>query len=201
MLYLPLEVTRGMLLMLVLLAAVIPQANHPCVDSERRVAIHSGMLAEEGFQRGFSLVGFRRGDLATPEAMRALRRAVDAGANVVSIVPTWYQASWDAAFLKGELEGAGSSREEVRLLAQAARSMGLQVTLSPHVDSQDGIWRGDFWPGGPTGSTVDDMHWLRDYKTRLLDLAELAEEVDARYLIIGTELANLSSDPRYEAFW
>ena len=198
---LSLGVTRGMLLMLVLLSAAIPQANHPCVDSERPVVIQSRMLAKEGFQLGFSLVGFRRGDLATTKAMHALRRAAGAGANVVNIVPTWYQASWDAVVLEDELVGTGSSREEVRLLARAARGMRLQVALSPHVDSKDGTWRGDFRPGGRTGSAGDGMRWLLDYRTRLLALAELAEEVDARYFVIGTELANLSLDPRYEAFW
>ncbi|MEK7214412.1 MAG: hypothetical protein AAB289_02295, partial [Chloroflexota bacterium] len=137
-----------------LVLMLISEASPGCIDSNG-VKVEPGQLAAPSFKRGFSIVGWNQGDLATPRAEGVLRSMAAAGANAVSIVPTWYQASGESRAVSPEAPGSGTQLTEVRSLVRIGRELGLHVTLKPHVDARDGVWRGDFLPGGPGGSLAD----------------------------------------------
>ena len=75
----------------------------------------------------------------------------------------------------------------LRDAAAAARSLGLEVTIKPHVDVLDGTFRGEIAPASP-------FEWFASYRRMLTHYAALAEEVGASVLVIGTEFASLSAD-------
>lgn len=183
-----------------LVLAAIPEATTACIDANG-AEVSRGTLAAQGFRRGFSLVGWNAGDLAAPQAARVMRSMARAGANAVTLVPVWYQATGQSATVDPEQSGAGATLADVIAAARTANSLGLHIAIKPHVDSRDGVWRGAFDPGGAEGGTAARRTWFDSYRARLLRLADVAESTRAGSLVIGTELINLSTDPALEPQW
>jgi hypothetical protein len=70
----------------------------------------------------------------------------------------------------------------VRHALASAAGYGLSIVIKPHVDLDDGSWRGRIVPPHPA-------EWFTSYRRFILPLAALAESLHARQFVIGTELA------------
>jgi hypothetical protein len=70
---------------------------------------------------------------------------------------------------------------------QKARSLGLRVALKPHVNINDGTWRGLITPTDPSA-------WWASYNAMIDHYADLARQGGASLLVVGTELKSMSPD-------
>jgi hypothetical protein len=81
----------------------------------------------------------------------------------------------------------------VRRAIDDFRRRGLKVMLKPHVDVQDGTWRGAIRPR-------DTGAWFASYDAFIRHYAALAQSAGVEMLCVGTELATLS-DSRHREAW
>src|SRR6266581_3484960 len=75
--------------------------------------------------------------------------------------------------------------------AIAALAAGLRVALKPHVDLDDGSWRGGIEPRDPAA-------WFAAYRDFIVPWAALAQASGVAQFVVGTELAGTVGD---EASW
>ena len=116
--------------------------------------------------------------------LESLFRLKEAGAEYIAIVPTWYQKSKESSDIYPTEKTP--SDEAVKSITTSAHRMGYGVMLKPHLDVEDGSFRGNISP--------DDIgEWFSSYKAFILHYAEMAEELKVEEFCIGTELRGLSS--------
>lgn len=143
--------------------------------------------APDGWQRGVNLTAFLPDAYGEPGARRGMLTARAVGTRRVALVPTWYMD--DLASSEVQRDPDKTPTDESLLAAAAdARELGLEVVLKPHVDVRDGSFRGEILPSDPDA-------WFTSYREMLVGYAELAAEIEADGLVIGTELTSTSLDP------
>ena len=129
---------------------------------------------------GLTLAGLSESDFAEQRADRLVESSAAAGADWVSIAPGWYQATSDASHIRPD--SARTPQDgDIRQLIDQAHAAGLRVMLKPFVDSDDGVWRGDIRP-------ADSSAWFADYTVMTHHYADLAAQVNADLLCLGTDL-------------
>jgi hypothetical protein len=139
---------------------------------------------------GVNLVGFTRTDFArtaSSGSMAHLRTAI--GASRAVLVPTYYGSRTDPGHLAGDSPKTATV-DSLRSAIEDAARHGLRVALKPHVDVEDGVFRGDLAPAG-----ADRARFFDAYRRLVIGpLARLAAEhpgtVDA--FVVGTELSGLA---------
>jgi hypothetical protein len=135
--------------------------------------------APAGRARGFNLADWTANGYASPAD--PVGELAGAGADAVSIVITAYQSDAAASELRAH-DPRTPTPFAVSLAALRARDLGMHVTLKPHVDLDDGTWRGRIEPSDPVA-------WFSEYGAFVLEWARLAEAQGIGGLVIGTELA------------
>ena len=120
-----------------------------------------------------------------------LARLAEAGAQWVTIVPTWYQDAPESSSIYAETRGRSATDESLVAAVEAAHALGLQVILKPHVDIARGGSRISIEP-----AAVDE--WFSSYTDMILHYAVLAETHDVGQFVVGTELRGTSG---HEAEW
>ncbi len=138
------------------------------------------------WEHGMNVTAFLPDAYAEPLARRALLTARAAGTERVALVPTWYMDDAAATAVRRDPEKTPTD-ESLVAAAGAVRDLGLDVVIKPHVDVLDGTFRGEISPSDPEA-------WFASYREMLLGYADLATEVGASDLIIGTELTSMSLD-------
>ena len=137
-----------------------------------------------GWERGMNVTAFLPDAYAEPAARRALVTARAVGTRRVAFIPTWYMTDGAASSVFAD-PAKTPTDASIEAAAADARRLGLDVVLKPHVDPQDGTFRGDILPG-------DVAAWFDSYEAMLRQYAELADRVGADGLVIGTELTSMS---------
>ncbi len=128
-------------------------------------------------------LGYQSREVAT-----ILDRMKSLGLQRVTFIVTWYQASRsDSSF--GPMD-ATPTDASLRSAISQARSRGLAVALKPHIDLPDDTWRGDIVP-------EDRDAWFAAYRSFIARYTELAHTAGASTFVVGTELAGISTDPRW----
>lgn len=122
----------------------------------------------------------------SPEVEAALREVRRLGANAVTFVPTWTQATARSNDVEWD-EGRTATDDALRTGIARSRRLGLEVTVKPHVDIGDGTWRGAIEP-------TDRRAWFASYRAMVAHYADLARASSADQLVVGTELRSLSGD-------
>ena len=136
-------------------------------------------------QQGFNLTAWSTNDFNTTHATSALNDASELGANAVAIVVTEYVDDVNSTDIH-PVEGKTPSKFSVKRIARVARRQGYYVTIKPHVDTVSGDWRGEINP--------QDFHAFADSYLDFIDkYADVAQDVGARELIVGTELKAISA--------
>jgi hypothetical protein len=140
--------------------------------------------------RGFNLADWSPEGYAFSPHAEPVCELADVGANELSIVVTAYQS--------GPFESSIRAHDPrtplpwaVRVPIATAAEVGLSVTLKPHVDLDDGSWRGHIDPADPDA-------WFADYEAFVLEWARFGETYEVGGFVIGTELAGTL---RHEAHW
>lgn len=115
-----------------------------------------------------------------------LGRLAAAGAEWVTVVPTWYQADLTSSAIYAETPGRTTTDEALIEGIRAAQALGFRVVLKPHVDPVEG--------GGRVGIQPDaEDAWFESYTEMILGYARLAEAEDVDQLVVGTEFRGIST--------
>jgi hypothetical protein len=146
--------------------------------------------AADPFQSGFVFTGWKSSSYLTPRSDDTLRQAAATGSGHAAIFTQWFMDT-PASSRLAPSPSRTPSDESISHAAAEARRSGMEVTLKPQI----GIYTGS-WIGGAHPADLDAF-WA-DYRTMLLHYADLAREVGATTLVVGTEMGTLSWD---EAHW
>jgi hypothetical protein len=134
---------------------------------------------------GMTFADWTANGYSRASADRGLDAIAAAGATHLAIIVTAYQANPRAHEIRLTNARTGAripTASAVQHALNHAQSLGLQVVIKPHVDLDDGTWRGNIAPSDPHA-------WFKSYRDFILPWAELAATVGAVQFIIGTELA------------
>ena len=163
---------------LLLLAALIlaPACQQlPSVPAETR----------RGTIRGVTLVDWSPTGYGRPQADSALQSIVSTGASHIAVIVTAYQKNPFSNTVRFDSLRTPSVTA-IRHVLHSAAGLGLKTTMKPHVDIDDGSWRGYINPPNPDS-------WFASYRSFILPLASLAESLGVAQFIVGTELASTIS--------
>ncbi len=105
-------------------------------------------------------------------------------ANWAGVLATWYQANATATTISADSNRTPTD-QAVTLAISELHAKGVKVMLKPHVDSEDGAWRGTFQP-----SNVDA--WFQSFTAFILHYAQMAQSQNVELLCFGTEYVQLS---------
>ena len=122
----------------------------------------------------------------------ALDQLAQVHANAVSLIVTGYMDTPTSTAIYADAQRTHTDQEIVAAI-QAIHGRGMRVMLKPHVDVQDGTWRGLLAP-------VDLDLWFDSYRAFMAHYAQIAEENSVELFCVGTELASLSGSG-YRAYW
>ncbi|MFQ5600075.1 MAG: hypothetical protein ACE5G2_05935 [Candidatus Krumholzibacteriia bacterium] len=140
--------------------------------------------------RAVTLADWTPGGYGTTAAADELQALASTGASSLWIIATGYQVDATATTVVTDA-GRTPTADSVRRAAEVAAGAGLDVAIKPHVDLDDGAWRGTIDP-------VDVAAWFDSYHDFLLPWADLAADIGAVQFVVGTELAGTV---KHEGLW
>jgi hypothetical protein len=154
------------------------------------IDVRSEALSEERLD-GFNVIASPDHPFGGAAAKAALAKAKGLGANAIAVVPFFWQANSASPNL---VRGSDMPDDELRAAIRDAHELGLAVVVKPHV------WVPQSWAGGVLmDSKANWRQWFANYQTELDRIAHVAEEEHAEALSVGTELANTSQRPEWDA--
>lgn len=110
------------------------------------------------------------------------------GATHITLVSFGFQesAAQPAIRFSPDVRWYSESAAGARAIAARADRFGLRIILKPQIWLRGGSWTADI----DFAADHEWAAWESDYRAYLLETAELAAEIDADVLVIGTELSN-----------
>jgi hypothetical protein len=140
---------------------------------------------------GFNLIAAPGHPLGGASARESLRRAKNAGASAVAIVPFLWQPAPASPRI---VRGSDMADDELRQAIRTARRAGLRTIVKPHV------WVDRHWAGAVAATSEQDWKlWFDGYRTEIVHLARVAAEERADVFCIGTELTRTIDRPEWIA--
>lgn len=179
-----LQCVRGML------PAVLCAAALLCARPTEAVVVRRDATA--WLYRGANLVTYTSGVFSQPQTDTALSDLRVTGANCICLVVTQYMATGTSNSIFSDATRTPSDASLVHAI-KLAHGLGMAVILKPHVDCQDGTFRGAI---APTNVTA----WQSSYRAMIQHYAQLAQTNGVEMLCIGTELTSMTQMP-YTQFW
>jgi hypothetical protein len=141
---------------------------------------------EGGFLTGFNLTAYTTAGYSGAAVQADLTRLKDLGSTAVVLVPTWYMKKFDSNRIEPDPQKSPDDASLQSAIA-AARQLGLEVVLKPHVDVLDGTFRGDIQPSNRPA-------WFSSYRRFMRHYADIAAGSDVGVFSVGTELKSLSPE-------
>lgn len=138
------------------------------------------------FQRGMNIWSWTSAGYRTAAFTAALHRLAGDGVQWVSLVPTWFQRTTSASEIT-PLPGFTASDAAMSSAVRTAHALGFKVIVKPQLNVSNGAWRGSVVPSSPAT-------WWGSYDAFVLHYANLAARAGADELVVGTELAGVSSE-------
>lgn len=138
-------------------------------------------------QNGISMASWWVTGFAGSRAIASLDELAATGANWVAFVVTQYQSNIRSTDI-GKTNGTVDDADLIDLIRHA-HTLGLGVTLKPHVDLHSDPRRNRAHIGSAFESEGEWENWFSTYTDFIVHYAELAEENRVEQLVIGTELA------------
>jgi len=135
--------------------------------------------------RGLTFADWSANGYSQASADRGLEAIAAVGATHLVIITTAYQAdpqAHEVRFVNARTGARTPTAAAVRHALELAQSLGMKTAIKPHVDLDDGSWRGRIAPSDPNT-------WFKSYQDFIWLWAELAESVGATQFMVGTELA------------
>jgi len=140
---------------------------------------------------GFNVIEATGHPFGSTAARAALANAKRLGAGAIAIVPFLWQPQPASS---GVLRGDDMADIALRVAIRDAHSLGLAVIVKPHV------WVPESWAGAIAMNSVNDWRdWFANYLHALEPIARIAEQENAEALAIGTELAQTTQQPQWNA--
>ena len=142
-----------------------------------------GPIAPAEFQRGVNYTSWHETELGLPVSDQILRYLRDKGVGHVAILITWFQADTDSTDihpLRPEGPRGGTPTDNaLKHALNMAHSLGLKVMLKPHLDLEDGTYRGDLFP---------KKGWFPSYAKFIKYYARMAKDFNVEMFSVGVEL-------------
>jgi len=118
------------------------------------------------------------------------------GTTDITLIPFGFQSSVQDPSIRMHTDGGwySESTNGIRDIAERARSRGMGIILKPH------IWVGRYSAEGQSrhaiGFDTDERWalWEAEYRTFLMYYARLAQDIDARVLVLGSELRRVAHE-------
>jgi uncharacterized membrane protein len=105
-------------------------------------------------------------------------------ASWTGVLATWYQSNATATTIAADSTRTPTDTAVIFAINEL-HAKGIKVMLKPHVDSEDGAWRGTFQP-----SNLDA--WFQSFTSFILHYAQIAQNENVELLCFGTEYVQLS---------
>lgn len=136
------------------------------------------------YRKGMSVPSWQSNEYLDSRVTTSLLVLSDVGADHIAVVPTWYQESK----FTNQIYPTDNTPVDSAILhiITAAQAMGYSVMLKPHLDVEDGTFRGEISPNDITA-------WFSSYGDFILHYASIAQQTDVDLFCIGTELKSLSA--------
>ena len=137
------------------------------------------------WQNGFNVAPRSADDFSSGSFKQSMQNMRADGVNAVAFVIPYYQSTIYSTDV-----GPGWNTPSDVALASAidyAHSIGLMVTLKPHVDPYDGSWRASINPG-------DRQGWFNNYGNILVHVSQIAQAHHAEVIVLGTEMVSMAAD-------
>lgn len=140
------------------------------------------------YRQGMSIPSWQSHEYLDTRVRESMLALQETGADYIAVVPTWYQEYVGSHSIYPRVNTPVDSA--VIHVINEAMALGYGVMLKPHLDVEDGTFRGDISP-------IDIDAWFGSYEAFILHYAGIAQVTGVELFCIGTELANLSSRPEW----
>jgi hypothetical protein len=145
----------------------------------------NGTFWGQDFKRGVSYAAWWQGLYQTVDSDRLVSQVIpSAGVNWIAIVPTCYQPTVHATSISCNIDSRTVTDAELSHVIQLAHANGLKVMLKPHVDPQDGHWRGEINFGSDEAAW---QAWFTSYTAFIRHYAQMAEALQVELFSVGVE--------------
>ena len=136
------------------------------------------------YQKGMNVPSWQSNEYLDSRITESLLVLSNVGADHITVVPTWYQESK----VSNQIYPTNSTPIDSAVIhiITVAKAMDYSVMLKPHLDVEDGTFRGEISPN-------DVTVWFSSYKYFILHYARIAQQTDVDLFCIGTELKSLSA--------
>lgn len=151
--------------------------------NQRDQALGQGQLP----QLGISYAQYNAGAYASALSDQTVEELADAGAEWINIVVTQYQ--YDLNTTEIYPTGKTPTNDDLIHIIAKAKSLGLKVSLKPHIDIQSNPseWRGRI---GRDFNETQWSDWFASYRNFMGGYADFAAAQNVDQLIVGTELVS-----------
>jgi hypothetical protein len=157
------------------------------------IAASAFAQSRDGFTfNGVNHVSFQPSEYNTTTGTSSRTQLAGTHANWAAVLVTQYQANATATTISADANRTPTDAAVIAAIQQF-HSAGMKVMLKPHVDSEDGAWRGTFQP-----SNVDA--WFSSYTNFISHYATLAQQNGVEGMVMGTEFVQLSGSAN-QARW
>lgn len=138
-------------------------------------------------QLGVSFAQYDAGAYATPLSNESVEKLANAGAEWINIVVTQYQFDLNTTNIYPT--GKTPTNADLIHIISKAKSLGLKVSLKPHIDIQSNPreWRGRI---GRDFNEQQWTDWFASYEDFIGGYADLSAAQGVDQLIVGTELVS-----------
>lgn len=141
-------------------------------------------IAASPFLRGINAISSSAEGMSSAGFFSNMELAQRVGLERISLVAQWYQATLVSNTMAAQ--PTSPSDASIRAAAAHAKSLGMRVTIKPHLNVLTGEFRGNI-------NAADPTTWWTNYTAFILQYAALAEEVGAELFVIGTELETMNA--------
>jgi len=159
-----------------------PPPTYTWEETQKNTLMHEGVV----------LTSWWYDDYLRPQVDSTLEYLHGLGVESVSILTTQYQDSSTPTAIYYDLWKTPMD-SGIESVIQKAKSLGMRTVLKPHIDPNDGSWRGNI----SFSSEAEWTSWFISYRNFITHYAQLAEDNGVDMLVIGTELAGTTHRPEW----
>ncbi|MDD4929799.1 MAG: hypothetical protein PHP85_11025 [Gallionella sp.] len=166
----------------------ITKREAPVADVAPEITITRPLSPMSAFQKGIAYASWWHGEYSSAASDRTLTQSiVPLGVNWIAIVVTCYQEKIHSTRIQCTPESSTPTDADLIHVIQYAHRAGLRVMLKPHIDLSDDArhWRGEIGSGN---NEAEWVAWFKSYSAFITHYAALAQNTEADYFVIGTEL-------------
>lgn len=152
--------------------------------------------------KGFNTAFFNRTHVTDADVQQSFAQAGEAGANSMAIVTTHFAKNGNANSIYAT-DYTMTDADLVKAIREA-ESQGFSTMLKPHLDLENGQFRGQLNPTSEAvffGRQADGSYAAGSYGELIMRYARIAEAENVEMLLVGTELVTLAKDRANLPYW